>query len=160
MLDVADTLDWLTDTGDLTETYQEAEQMHTVTSKAPSQSSDFHFAEAQPKKDVVSTSGGNFYSNANDTTTMSMNTLPRIDSGTEVNVPPLPSLFDGTADNAEDPTGSKTKLSLHMSTVPSVTNLDENLFSSPMEEHDFVSTILDETGAGSSDTLAALGATP
>ena len=47
-----------------------------------------------------------------------------------------------------------------MSSVPSVTNLDEHLFSSPIEEHDFVSTILDETGAGSSATLAALGATP
>eukprot|EP00535_Pseudo-nitzschia_heimii_P009473 CAMPEP_0197183264 /NCGR_PEP_ID=MMETSP1423-20130617/7722_1 /TAXON_ID=476441 /ORGANISM="Pseudo-nitzschia heimii, Strain UNC1101" /LENGTH=566 /DNA_ID=CAMNT_0042633825 /DNA_START=68 /DNA_END=1768 /DNA_ORIENTATION=+ len=160
LLDVADTLDWLADTGDLTETYEEAEQMHAATSEVPSQSSDFHFAEAQPQKDVAPTSAGNFYSNGNDTTTMSMNTLPRIDSGTEVNVPPLPSLFDGNTDNAGDPVGSKNKLSLHMSTIPSVTNLDENLFSSPMEEHDFVSTILDETGAGSSDTLAALGATP
>jgi len=160
LLDVADTLDWLADTGDLTETYEEADQIHASTSVDPSQSSDFHFAEAQPSKGVAPTSGGNFYSNPNNNTTLSMNTLPRIDSGAGVNVPPLPSLFDGTTDNGDDPSGSKSKLSLHMSTVPSVTNLDEHLFSSPIEEHDFVSTILDETGAGSSDTLAALGATP
>ena len=91
---------------------------------------------------------------------MSMNTLPRIDSGAEVNVPPLPSLFDGVTDSSDDPTGGKNKLSLHMSSVPSVSNLDEHLFSSPIEEHDFVSSMLDESGAGSSATLAALGGTP
>jgi SHAQKYF class myb-like DNA-binding protein len=160
LLDVADTLDWLADTGDLAETYEEADQIHASTSEGPSQSTDFHFAEAQPSKDVTTSNGGNFYSNPNNNTTMSMNTLPRIDSGAEVNVPPLPSLFDGTTDNGDDPSIGKSKLSLHMSIVPSVTNLDEHLFSSPIEEHDFVSTILDETGAGSSDTLAALGATP
>jgi len=160
LLDVADTLDWLADTGDLNETYEEAERMHTVTTEAHSQSSDFHLDEDQPQKDLAPTSGGNFYSDANNNATMSMNTLPRIDSAAEVNVPPLPSLFDGVTDNGDDPTGSKSKLTLHMSSVPSVTNLEEHLFSSPIEEHDFVSTILDETGAGSSDTLAALSATP
>jgi len=148
LLDVADTLDWLADTGDLTETYEEAERMHAVSVDAPSQ------------KDAPVITGGSFYSSSNNTTTMSMNTLPRIDSGAEVNVPPLPSLFDGVTENGDDPTGSKSKLILHMTSIPSVTNLDEHLFSSPIEEHDFVSTILDETGAGSSATLAALGATP
>lgn len=159
LLDVADTLDWLADTGDLTETYEEAERMHAATTDVPSQASNFQLTEAQPPKEVAPISGGSFYSSSNNTTTMSMNTLPRIDSGAEVNVPPLPSLFDGVTDN-DDPAGSKSKLALHMSSVPSVTNLDEHLFSSPIEEHDFVSTILDETGAGSSATLAALGATP
>lgn len=157
MLDVADTLDWLADTGDLTETYEEAERMHAATTDPHSHTSGFQLTEGQPQKDVPAVSGS-FYTSSNNTTSMSMNTLPRIDSGAEVNVPPLPSLFDG--DNGDDPTGSKNKLSLHMSSVPSVTNLDEHLFSSPIEEHDFVSTILDETGAGSSATLAALGATP
>lgn len=159
LLDVADTLDWLADTGDLNESYEEAERIHTVTTETHSQTSDFHL-NSQPQKDVAPTSAGNFYSDANNNATMSMNTLPRIDSGAEVNVPPLPSLFDSVTDSGDDPTGSKSKLTLHMSSVPSVTNLDEHLFSSPIEEHDFVSTILDETGAGSSATLAALGATP
>jgi len=160
LLDVADTLDWLADTGDLTETYEEAERMHASTTDGPLQTSSFQLSEGQPQKDVTPISGGSFYSSANNTTTMSMNTLPRIDSGAEVNVPPLPSLFGGVTDNGDDPIGSKSKLALHISSVPSVTNLDEHLFSSPIEEHDFVSTILDETGAGSSATLAALGATP
>ena len=160
LLDVADTLDWLVDTGDLTETYEEAERMHVVSIDAPSQTPSFQMNEGQPQKDAPVITGGSFYSSSNNTTTMSMNTLPRIDSGAEVNVPPLPSLFDGVTDNGDDPTGSKNKLTLHMTSVPSVTNLDEHLFSSPIEEHDFVSTILDETGAGSSATLAALGATP
>jgi len=160
LLDVADTLDWLADTGDLTETYEEVECIEAATTDASLQTSSFQMTEGQLQKDVAPTSGGSFYSSSNNTTTMSMNTLPRIDSGAEVNVPPLPSLFDGVTDNGDDPTASNSKLALHMSSVPSVTNLDEHLFSSPIEEHDFVSTILDETGAGSSATLAGLGVTP
>lgn len=160
LLDVADTLDWLADTGDLTETYEEAERMHVPTTETTSQAPSYQMSEAQPQKDLQPASGGGFYSSSNNTTSMSMNTLPRIDSGAEVNVPPLPSLFDGVTDSGDDPTGSKSKLSLHMSSVPSVANLDEHLFSSPIEEHEFVSTILDETGAGSSSSLAALGASP
>jgi len=160
LLDVAEDLDWLADTGDLTETYEEAERMHAATANAPSQTSSFQMTEVETQKDLAPTSGGSFYSGSNNNTTLSMNTLPRIDSGAEVNVPPLPSLFEGVTDNGDDPVGSKSKLALHMSSVPSVTNLDEHLFSSPIEEHDFVSTILDETGTGSSATLAALGATP
>lgn len=144
LLDVADTLDWLTDTGDLTETYEEAERMNIAAADTPAPAS--------------TVPAGDFYSSSNNTTSMSMNTLPRIDSGAEVNVPPLPSLFDGVTDSSDDPTGGKNKLSLHMSSVPSVSNLDEHLFSSI--EHDFVSSMLDESGAGSSATLAALGGTP
>jgi len=155
LLDVADTLDWLADTGDLAEAYEEAERMHSVENVDPSQPSNFQLTDCRPQKDDPPIAGGSFYSSTNNTTSMSMNTLPRIDSGTEVNVPPLPSLFEG-----DDPTIGKNKLDLHLSTVPSVTNLDEHLFSSPMEEHDFVSTILDETGVGSSATLAALDAIP
>jgi len=159
LLDVADTLDWLADTGDLTETYEEAERMNAATSVAPSpQTSSFQLTEGQPQKEMAPI-GGAFYDSSNNTTTMSMNTLPRIESGAEVNVPPLPSLFDGVTDNGDDPTGSRNKLALHMSSVPSVTNLDDHLFSSPDEEHLFVSTILDENGAGSSAMLAALGDT-
>merc|ERR1719162_1352640 len=117
LLDVADTLDWLADTGDLTETYEEAERMHASTTDGPLQTSSFQLNEGQPQKDVTPISGGSFYSSANNTTTMSMNTLPRIDSGAEVNVPPLPSLFDGVTDNGDDPTGSKSKVALHMSSV-------------------------------------------
>merc|ERR1719162_274140 len=50
LLDVADTLDWLADTGDLTETYEEAERMHAVSIDAPSQ------------KDAPVITGGSFYS--------------------------------------------------------------------------------------------------
>lgn len=159
LLDVADSLDWLTDTGDLTETYEEAERLNAA--DATAQTTEYQLTEGQPPKDVAPLGSGAFYADSNNTATMSMNTLPRIDSGVEVNVPPLPPLFDGVGvtDNGDE--ASKSKLSsLHMSSVPSVANLDEHLFSSPVEEHEFMSTILDETGAGSSVSLAALGATP
>lgn len=158
-MDVADSLDWLTDTGDLTETYEEAERLNAA--DATAQTTEYQLTEGQPPKDVAPLGSGAFYADSNNTATMSMNTLPRIDSGVEVNVPPLPPLFDGVGvtDNGDE--ASKSKLSsLHMSSVPSVANLDEHLFSSPVEEHEFMSTILDETGAGSSVSLAALGATP
>jgi len=157
LLDVADTLDWLADTGDLNETYEEAARLNAVASIAPTQAADIPLGEGDLQKDI--TQVGGLYEHSNDTTSMSMNTLPRIDSGAEVVVPPLPSLFDGVTDTGDDPAGGKNKLALHLNSAPSVTNLDEHLFSSPIEEHDFVSTILDETGAGSSATLAALDAT-
>lgn len=142
LLDVADTLDWLADTGDLTETYEEAERLNAAnTDIDPTQVPSNQINEGQLPK------GGEnvLYASSNNTTSMSTNTLPRIDSRAEVVVPPLPSLFDGgVMDGNDDPTGSKNRMA-GMSSAPSVTNLDEHLFSSPIEESDFVSCIMNET---------------
>jgi len=148
LLDVADTLDWLADTGDLTETYEEVERLNAAdTAIAPSQVLSNHLNEGQMQKVMLPVDGGGntLYASSSNTTSMSTNTLPRIDSRAEVVVPPLPSLFDGgVMDGNDDPTGSKNRMSV-MCSAPSVTNLDEHLFSSPIEESDFVSCIMNET---------------
>merc|ERR1712161_55824 len=144
LLDVADTLDWLADTGDLTETYEEAERLNAAnTDIDPTQVPSNQINEGQLPK------GGEnvLYASSNNTTSISTNTLPRIDSRAEVVVPPLPSLFDGgviDGNDNDDPAGSKNRMA-GMSSAPSVTNLDEHLFSSPIEESDFVSCIMNET---------------
>jgi hypothetical protein len=142
LLDVADTLDWLADTGDLDETYQEATNALAAGIPAPTPVSVMASAAAPLNHDGVAH------------TSISMNTLPRIDSVSEVVVPPLPSLFDGAADTADDEPSRKYG---GLNPSPSVTNLDEHLqvFDTPIEEHDFVSTILDDNAEGSSASLTA-----
>lgn len=159
LFDVADSLDWFADTGDLNETYEEAERMNATTVEAAPQASVFQVTESEPSKDAAPIGGESFYVSSNNTTGMSMNNLPRIDSGA-VNVPPLPPLFaDGAIDSGVDPAGSKNKL-LHMTSAPSVTNLDEHIFSSPIDEQEFVNTILEENGSGSAVCLSGLAVAP
>jgi len=151
LLDVADSLDWLTDTGDLTEVYEEAERMDAVnnTTVDPSQA-------PMQKEMMVPVGGGTHYDSSNNiASSMSTNTLPRIDSGAQVVcVPHLPSLFgdDGVTDGSDDPDSHKERGI--MSSAPSVAILDEHLFSSPIEESDFVSCIMNDTS--SSATLSAM----
>ena len=145
LLDVADTLDWLADTGDLDETYQEATNSIAAGIPAPTPVSAMAPAAALP----------NHHHEVATRNSVSMNTLPRIDSGAEMCVPPLPSLFDGAADDDADESNRKLSGLNHSH---SVTNLDDDLqvFDTPIEEHDFVSTILDDNAGGSSASLAAL----
>lgn len=126
LLDVADTLDWLTDTGDLHETYQPQPGMDD----APSMPS----AEEKQAHGLAHTPSVN---------NMSLNTLPRVDSAVDVVVPPLPSLFEGAVE-AEEP--AKKLEPHHMMQSHSTATIDEHLqvFDTPLEEHDFVSTILEE----------------
>jgi hypothetical protein len=140
LLDVADTLDWLTDTGDLNETYQPSS--HPVVVTAPT------VLEAHGKP-------ANTLANTLSAHNMSLNTLPRVDSSADVVVPPLPSLFDGATETEEPP----KKLGMHQLTgSTSSATIDEHLqvFDTPLEEHDFVSTILENTGESSS-SLPVLG---
>lgn len=139
LLDVADSLDWLTDTGDLNETYEEA--ANAIAAGIP---------------DPTPVSGPSHSSGALNSS--SMNSLPRIDSTTETVVPPLPSLFDGPADHSHSDEHSSNKKIDLLSSSPSIPNLDEHLqvFDTPIEEHDFVSTILDDDEGESSNSLAAL----
>lgn len=127
LLDVADTLDWLTDTGDLHETYQPQPGLDD----APIMPSA---AEVKPAHGLAHTPSVN---------NMSLNTLPRVDSAVDVVVPPLPSLFEGAVE-AED--SAKKLESNHMIHSHSSATIDEHLqvFDTTLEEHDFVSTILEE----------------
>jgi SHAQKYF class myb-like DNA-binding protein len=148
LLDVADTLDWLTDTGDLHENYQPSTQpepgMEEIAPSIPEMEEEKP-AQAQGLTHTPSVNN------------MSMNTLPRVDSAVDVVVPPLPSLFDG-AQEENEPT---KKLSMqhhhqhHMTESTSSATLDETIdehlhvFDTSLEEHDFVSTILENTGESS-----------
>ena len=134
----ADTLDWLTDTGDLHESYQ------------PTQPE-----VGAPRIPEVEEKAARSLAHAPSVNNMSLNTLPRIDSAVDVVVPPLPSLFDG-ASEAEDQ-NKKLASSTLVESVSTAT-IDEHLqvFDSPLEEHDFVSTILENTGE-SSGSLPVLG---
>jgi len=146
LLDVAESLDWWADTGDLNETYQEATNAIADDIPAPT-------PVVAPAPGMIPSAGHE----AGTRSSMSMNTLSQVDHGTEVVVPPLPSLFDGAADGPADEPNRKVGLhGLHQS--PSVPNLDEHLqvFDTPIEEHDFVSTILDDHAPESSASLAAL----
>ncbi|CAJ1939795.1 unnamed protein product [Cylindrotheca closterium] len=136
LLDVADTLDWLTDTGDLQETYQashSSDQRTSVNDQEPN----------KVENDIAGTHSAH---------NMSLNTLQDGD----VVVPPLPSLFDTAAE--PDELSLKKSESGQLTMSASSTTIDEDLqvFDTPLEEHDFVSTILEETG-DSTNTLLALG---
>jgi hypothetical protein len=144
LLDVADTLDWLTDTGDLHESYQPTHPAHeTLEEQYPT--SD------QPDVEEKSLHGLAHTTSVNN---MSMNTLPHVDSAVEV--PPLPSLFDGATEPVADEL-HKRHSAAHLVESHSSATIDEHLqvFDSPLEEHDFVSTILENTGE-SSGSLPAL----
>jgi hypothetical protein len=141
LFDVADNLDWLTDTGDLNETYPPAQA--AVAAVAIQES-----APTIPDMDDKPTPSLTQHPSA---THLSMGSLPRVDS--DVVVPPLPSLFDGS--EQEEP---KRSTSLNqLAAVASSASIDQHLqvFDSPLEEHEFVSTLLEDNGE-SSNSLPVL----
>ncbi len=143
LLDVSDTLDWLADTGDLDEDYQP--QANDV------EDSSFSGQGGHHEMGI---------SNVNNNT--SVTSLAHVDPNMVSVVPPLPSLFEGNPDVVEEePTISKDTTAIAMGDVslhispgdPSAEALQ--VFDSPMEEQEFVSTLL-ETTPESSDNLAVL----
>ena len=124
LLDVADNLDWMDDTGDLNETYvPELAQVTSVTS------------------------------------------LPNVDENAESVVPPLPSIFDGAPGDeikeaSKDPAGlnpDDLETVLPTSVDDGVPMDDDQLFDSAIEEHDFVSTILEDGDPDAPDLDEANG---
>jgi len=129
---VGDTLDWLADTGDLHETYQPPVEVTPTP------------AEEYVKIDIPAPAP--------------VPTLNGVDSCVESVVPPLPSLFDGATDASvcgTDPT--LTVSAAQLTSSVSAASIDEHLqvFDTPMEEHDFVSTILENTSE-STESLPVL----
>jgi hypothetical protein len=129
ILDVADTLDWLADSGDANETYE------------PSHADDCNSLPDLDEADNASDSG-----DMGVKPSTSVSTLPHVDSNMETMVPTLPSLFDSEV-------GESGLLNIGPSTndfktlQPSASGiLDAHLqvFESAMEEHAFVSTILED----------------
>jgi len=129
LLDVADTLDWLTDTGDLHETYLppapslqlQPTTVHPTVSHPPlSEPEDLPMLKAP-----------------------SCNLVDALSNEAEAVVPPLPSLFENP-----EPPAKKAKTSLtHLAEAEIDDHLD--VFDTPMEEHAFVSALLENTGESS-----------
>ena len=155
LLDVADTLDWLADTGDLNETYQPPDGDLEL---------DGAIATADTKTPTVNNS-------------TSVTTLPHVDSNVESVVPPLPSLFGGTTSTADEENSPKATLSSSLgddntnnkevegvgddkgAVLGATSHTSESdmqhleVFDSPMEEHDFVATILETKSTDNLGTL-------
>lgn len=143
LLDVADTLDWLADPGDSNESYHPppADEVATAVSDDIEQR-EINFADDHPSNDGVA----------------DIDLIPIPDSQMMNQEHPevgdvehadqqLPSIFDGAPESSEHLPEEK-----HMPHAESAVNLgdasnhpsiDEPLFDTPMEEHDFVSTILE-----------------
>ena len=144
LLDVGDTLDWLADTGDLHESYQPP----AVESADMDQASALGAAPSSMETSEPSN------------TNMSVSALPSVDANNVDSViPPLPSIFDGTTDEIAESMKKQPDLgATGMEKAMSSHSIDDHLqvFDTPMEEEDFVSTIL-ENAAGSHGDLPALG---
>jgi hypothetical protein len=137
LLDVGGSLDWLEDTGDLHESFQ-----------LPTGDS----ASSMPRFD--SSKGVAELGQAANRNSTSVSTLPHVDSNVGSVVPPLPSLFDGAPSSQSlhqmhhvNASMSSTKLNESTSS----TGMDDHLqvFDTPMEEEDFVSTILENANESS-----------
>jgi hypothetical protein len=161
LLDVGDTLDWLADTGDLHESYHPPAAVEST--------------PCVPDIDQSSPDGGHVIcspraSNSDppeepNNTDMTVQALPTVDTNNvESVIPPLPSLFDGSTDDIAESFKKRQEApdsptAATMAKALSHTSIDDHLqvFDSPMEEHDFVSTILDENeNAGSHEDLSTL----
>ena len=126
LIDQAQTLDWLADSGDPDETYI-----------APSDENDMYIALNNLERSTGCEEKQN----------TSMNTLPRVDSNADSMVPSLPDLFGGHESSSSFQLLTKKALSSSNLLLASVcgSRMDEHLqvFDTPMEERDFVSTLLE-----------------
>lgn len=158
LLDVGDTLDWLADTGDLHETYQPPPPPSEVTHHEVNHVVT-HAVTHIPVAEEVDKHDGNLSSSA---TNNSVTSLPCVETNVESVVPPLPSIFEGSGGEHPESTVPPKDLSLVTSAPQlhrsaSTNSIDEHLqvFDTPMEEHDFVSTIL-ENATESTESLPVL----
>jgi hypothetical protein len=132
LLDVGDSLDWLADTGDLHETYQ-----------PPPMDEDDH-EDISSKHDFGESSALH---------NTSVCTLPHVDSNVESVVPPLPALFDGGDVDQKKQPDILSSEHLDLKESPDdepVMDEDLQVFENPMEEHEFMSTILESNNESSS----------
>jgi len=139
LLDVADTLDWIADSGDPVDCFQPP-AMEDVPSMSDMISHDVGDIEHEDDDEDLKPSA-------------SVNTLPRVDSNVDnMLVPSLPSLFQNESTDNLLASGISSD---NLKTLASSSMLDAHLqvFENSMEEHAFVSTILDS----SEDNLHSLG---
>jgi len=144
LLDVADSLDWIADSGDPTEQY-EAPAIESVPSMP------------DIPTDVSHVDDDNLHDDHDEMKpSTSVSTMPRVDSSNvETMVPSLPSLFHNeSADNLLASAGvSSGNLKALLPSNGSMLDSHLQVFENSMEEHAFVSTILEN----SDDNLQSLG---
>lgn len=154
LLDVGDTLDWLADTGDLHESYQPPAVESAPCVPDMDQKLEEHPAPVPPPPTA----------HEDDTaanTDMAVSALPAVDANNVDSViPPLPSLFDGSTDEIAESMKKQGNMAPSASTAimekAISSTIDDHLqvFDTPMEEHDFVSTILENATDSHSDLPA------
>jgi hypothetical protein len=159
LLDVGDDLDWLADTGDLNENFQPSPVTQPV---------DDSIVDEVADGKMMGVDMDDSMAHNNTVASLPMNSasacsLPRVSSDVEAVVPPLPSIFDKApnADSLEDddddlkeelplaslPLASLSTDNLHLSINGDGIHDDPDdlqVFDNAMEEHDFVSTILED----------------
>lgn len=154
LLDASDTLDWLADTGDLHESYQPPAVESAPCVPDMDQKLDEHPAPVPPPPSApeVDTAAS---------TDMAVSALPAVDTNNVDSViPPLPSLFDGSTDEIAESMKKQGNMAPSASTAimekAISSTIDDHLqvFDTPMEEHDFVSTILENATDSHSDLPA------
>ena len=137
LLDVADSLDWLADPGNPNETYQPPAM------EAPPSASDIeHMVDAsredeEPETDLALEPD------------ITIEDLPEVESNVENMDQQLPSIFDGAPDESPEHLPEDKGMipssdsAVDLGDAASHSAIDEPLFDTPMEEHAFVSTILE-----------------
>lgn len=139
LLEVGETLDWLEDTGDLNETYH----------PSPLDDSTGGAGDVTEYDESGSDSRSGRLGQSSRKNSGSVTTLPRVDSNVGAVVPPLPSLFDGADPNKTDDSSRRLpppEMDLQVNISPGASGMnDEHLhvFENPVEEQEFVSTILE-----------------
>lgn len=139
LLEVGETLDWLEDTGDLNETYH----------PSPMDESTAGASDMLELDESENVAGSGRLGEKSRISSASATSLPRVDSNVGAVVPPLPSLFDGADPNKADDVSRAlppAEMDIQVNISPGTSALnDEHLhvFENPVEEQEFVSTILE-----------------
>jgi len=151
LLDVADTLDWLADSGDPHETYQPPAMDAPSSEPEVEQAIDADEALPEDQKDgAPAPPEGEPSSGAVEFPEVETGVLPEVGSDVENVDQQLPSIFDGAPEEStEHPIPEEKGLivpsesAVDLGESASHAAIEEPLFDTPMEEHDFVSTILE-----------------
>lgn len=162
LLDVGDTLDWLADTGDLHESYQPPAVESAPMDQKPPEQNPAPVPAPSTSHDMDTATAAAEATN----TDMSVSALPSVDANNVDSViPPLPSLFDGSTDEIAESMKKQDNAAMDASTsavnmhkTMNSHSIDDHLqvFDTPMEEHDFVSTILENAANESHGDLPTL----
>ena len=142
LLDVADTLDWLADSGDSNETYPPSSAEVAAVSVSDIEHSEAAFSDVlSVQKESPETHDAPVADPQ-----MLEGDLPEVEGAENVDQQ-LPSIFDGAPESSDHLHEEKriphAESAVNLGEAANHASIDEPIFDTPMEEHDFVSTILE-----------------